>query len=174
MQPFNEPAGNRSYTVTFACLPQTMEQFHSLPEAALTEVYHGAALVIPALCLWNKDKNIAIEMLQFLKGPTPLSAYEIQFISDRLKGKDYLPFSYFSGTLPENNYTPPQPYTLIISENRYSYQEKGYVKLTMQSGGADSPRPLQLRQKPSSGQWFLWEQMLLSDIRQPAAADPWA
>jgi len=42
------------------------------------------------------------------------------------------------------------------------------------SGGADSPRPIKLRKKPSTGQWFLNEIQCLSDIRTPVAADPWA
>ena len=40
--------------------------------------------------------------------------------------------------------------------------------------GADSARQIRLRTKPSTGQWFLWEQFLLSDIRVPVSADPWA
>lgn len=40
-------------------------------------------------------------------------------------------------------------------------------------GGADSPRPVKLRKK-ADGQWCLWEQYLLTDIRQPKADDPWA
>lgn len=39
--------------------------------------------------------------------------------------------------------------------------------------GLDSPRPLKLRQK-GDGRWFLWEQYLLTAIRQPKAEDPWA
>ena len=55
-----------------------------------------------------------------------------------------------------------------------SFDEEGYAKLYLKSSGADSPRPVQLRQKPSSGEWFLWDQMLLSQIREPISADPWA
>jgi len=37
------------------------------------------------------------------------------------------------------------------------------------------PRPIKLRQKPSTGEWFLWEYSSpLSGIRIPAAEDPWA
>ena len=41
--------------------------------------------------------------------------------------------------------------------------------------GADSPRPMKLRQKASTGEWFLWEySSILSGIRIPAAEDPWS
>ena len=44
----------------------------------------------------------------------------------------------------------------------------------MTSGGADNPRPIKLRKKPSTGQWFLNDIQCLSDIRVPVAEDPWA
>ena len=35
--------------------------------------------------------------------------------------------------------------------------------------------PMKLRQKGSTGEWFLWEySSVLSGIRIPAAEDPWA
>ena len=77
------------------------------------------------------------------------------------------------GAVPQNDYTPAEPYTINISENPYSYQEQGYAKLFIQSGGADSPRPVQLR-KAKDGKWYLWEQFLLADIRVPESSDPWA
>ena len=41
-------------------------------------------------------------------------------------------------------------------------------------GGADSPRPIKLRQRGSDGKWFLWEQYLLTGVRTPKPSDPWA
>ena len=65
---------------------------------------------------------------------------------------------------------------MTVFENPYSRDAlaDGYLTLHVRSGGADSPRQIRLRKKPSTGQWFLWEQFLLSDIRVPVAADPWA
>ena len=84
--------------------------------------------------------------------------------------------SYLVGSTPENNYTPVQPYRVIVSENTYSWTQfvDGYLTLYVACSGADSPRPLKLRNKPSTGQWFLWEQQLLTGIRIPQVADPWA
>ena len=49
------------------------------------------------------------------------------------------------------------------------------LRLFIATPGADSPRPIKLRQKPSTGEWFLWEYSSpLSGIRIPAAQDPWA
>lgn len=165
---------NQSWTVSFPNIPVSLAQLRSLPEATLSEPHFAAALLIPALCLWPANESEAQAMMNFLKGPEGLSQREVQFIRERLRGKEYLPSSYFAGTSPANNYEPTQPYTVTVSANPYSYQEQGYAKLYLQSSGADSPRPVQLRHKPSTGEWFLWEQMLLSEIRQPVAADPWA
>ena len=53
--------------------------------------------------------------------------------------------------------------------------EPGYLRVFLKTAGADSPRPMKLRQKASTGEWFLWEySSILSGIRVPAAEDPWA
>ena len=164
---------SKSETFVFASIPTNLDELSSLPEAAMNNPFQAAALTVLALCRYCEDTQMGIEMINFLKGPQPLSAYEIQFLRERLSGKKYVAYSYFMGTTPENNYTPANPLTITISEDPYSYAEDGYAKLVIRSSGADSPRPIKLRRK-GQDQWFLWEQFLLSDIRQPIAADPWA
>jgi len=166
--------GNKSETFTFSALPESAAQLQALPEATLDSPFKTAALTLCALCAYAADKPTGIEMLNFLKGPKPLTPYEISFIDDRLRdGKTYVPFSYFKGATPDNKYTPVEPFTVTISSNPYSDANEGYMKLFLRSGGADSPREVVLRMK-GDGRWFLWDQMLLPDIRQPKAADPWA
>ena len=166
----------QSWMVQFSALPENLEELKLLPEAGLLQPYHTAALTVAALCAYVKNPAAAILMLDYLKGPQPMSTYDKQFLADRLRGKDYLPNSFFSGAVPESGYLPVRPLTLIIMETVHSAAQlsEGYMQLYIQSGGADSPRPVKLRQKPSTGQWFLWEQMLLSDIRQPVSCDSWA
>ncbi len=166
----------REYTVVFSQIPESLEQLTATEQGALTAPEHTAALTVAALCVYPKDRNAALEMLSYLKGPSGLSEYEKQFLADRFRDKDYVPRSFFAGASPANNYTPSQPLTVTLSENPYSRDNlnDGYLKLWVQSGGADSPRQITLRTKPSTGQWFLWEQFLLADIRIPTEADPWA
>ena len=165
--------GNRSVAVVFDDIPQTLATFSALPQAAMQRPSDTAALFIAAMCVYPRDTQTALQMIDVLKGPQPLSGYDKQFIADRMRGKDYVPRSYFVGATPENNYMPTHPYTIMVSENPYSYQEQGYAKLFLKSGGADSPRPIQLRQA-KDGKWYLWEQFLLADIRPTADSDPWA
>ncbi|MBP3633310.1 MAG: hypothetical protein J6J43_01915 [Oscillospiraceae bacterium] len=170
------PAGDQTYTVTLTRLPTDLTQLQQMPEGALRKPEHTAALTVAALCLYPANKEAALEILEYLHGPRGLSAYDKQFLADRFRDKDYVPRSYLSGATPQNDYEPTEPYTVTVFENPYSRDQlaEGYLTLHIRSGGADSPRQIKLRNKPSTGQWFLWEQFLLSDIRKPVSADPWA
>ena len=160
-------------TFTFQSLPETLEQLQALPEAALATPFQTAALTVCALCVYGADKAAGEAMLNWLRGPRPLSGYEISFLNDRFRDGIHVPFSYFKGATPANDYTPAYPFTLDITAGPYADANPGYKKLHIRSGGADSPREIVLRQK-GDGQWFLWEQFLMVGIRQPKSEDPWA
>ncbi len=153
-------------------LPKNLKEMKELSEAALTDPFKTAALTVCAFCAYVEATGPGIEMLNFLKGPQELSLYDKQFIKDRLDGKKYIPYSYFKGAIPENEYSPSKPFIIEVVSNAYSYNDEGYARLYVQSGGADSLRPITLRRK--GDQWFLWDQMILADIRKPRSADPWA
>ena len=55
-----------------------------------------------------------------------------------------------------------------------SFDNENWATMYVTSSGSDNPRPVKLRKKPSTGQWFLNEIQCLSDIRVPTADDPWA
>lgn len=164
---------NKSVKITFGSLPETFESFKALPESAQDTPFKTAALTVLAFCYYPKNKDLSLQMLDFLRGPRALSVMDKQFIADRFRDKDYVPRSYFDGATPENNYQPSEPYTITVSENPYSYQNEGYATLYVTSGGADSPRSVQLR-LAKDGKWYLWEQYLLADIRKPESENPWA
>lgn len=159
---------------TFVALPKSLSEMQALPEASLDTPFQTAALTVCALCAYAGDKETGMEMLNWLRGPRPLNGQEISFLNDRFRGgKTYLPFSYFAGATPDNNYTPGEPFQIVIESSLVSDVEERYKKLFILCGGADSPRPVKLRRK-GDGTWLLWEQYLLTGIRQPKAADPWA
>ena len=170
----NKQQQNREETFTFAELPADLAGLQALPEATLDSPYKTAALVIAALCRFEQDENAVHEMLDFLKGPDSLSDMEKRFLRDRLRGKSYKSFSFFAGATPDNGYVPETPYRITVSSNPYSFAEENWATMYVQSGGADSPRPIRLRKKPSTGQWFLNEIQCLGDIRLPKAEDPWS
>ena len=87
-------SGNKTVEVVFAALPENAAQFKALPQAAMTSPFDTAALTVLALCFYPQDKDASLEMLDFLRGPRPLSTYDKQFIRDRFMDKDYVPRSY--------------------------------------------------------------------------------
>jgi len=145
-----------------------------------TEFYqfsHGMRIV------WSRSGQVFRELtldgvaaMDLLRGPRPMTPYDSQFLRDRLRGKEYLPLAYFDGATPQNGYRPTAPYTLtVLPDQRPQDVEEGYLRVFLQTAGADAPRPVKLRQKPSTGEWFLWEYSSpLSGIRIPASQDPWA
>ncbi|MGN1419401.1 MAG: DUF6935 domain-containing protein [Acutalibacteraceae bacterium] len=159
--------------IVFPSVPETTEQFKALPQAAMSTPFETAAMAVVALSVYPKNKEAAFAMLEVLRGPRPLTNMDKQFIADRFRGKDYIMRSYFDGAVAENDYTPNLPYTVTVSDNPNSYSEQGFAKLFVACGGADSPRPIQLR-KAKDGKWYLWEQFLLTGIRQPESQNPWA
>jgi len=169
-----KPARGRAETFTFSALPMNLAELRALPEASLDSPYKTAALAVAALCRFQEDEAASHEMLDFLKGPDPLSALEKQFLRDRLAGKSYKSFSFFEGTSPDNGYTPSIPYRITVSSDLHSFAEENWATVYVHSSGADAPRPLRLRRKPSTGQWFLNELQCLADIRIPKEEDPWA
>ncbi len=163
-----------SKSVSLPSLPTTLAELQAMPTAGLTDEYAVAALTVAVLCNYEKDPAETIRMMDFLRGPRPLNGIDQQFLRDRLKGRSYIIHSYLKGATPENNYTPTTPYSVEVSENSHSRSEQGYVKLFILSSGADTPRPITLRQKPSTGQWFVWQESILTDVRSPKEKDPWA
>ena len=163
-----------SETISFAALPESLADMQALPEASLDSPYKAAALSVCALCAYAADREIGSEMLNWLRGPAgPMSNADKQFLNERFSDNQYyVPFSFFDGTSPENDYTPSEPFTIQMSTNSYSFQNEGYAVVWIKSSGADSPRQITLRQK--GNQWFLWQQMLLAGIRKPKSQDPWA
>ena len=161
-------------TFVFRSVPKTLEELKALPEASLDTPFKAAALAILALCNYKDNEEEMYKMLDFLNGPEAVTPFTKQFIRDRLKGKEYVVTSFFKGADKANGYTPSEPYTIDVSSNPYSFDNENYATLWLTSAGADSPRPIALRLKPSTGEWFIREIQCLSDIRVPDNLDPWA
>ena len=156
-------------------MPKTLEEMLSLPEAQLHSPEAVAGLTVAALNVYPENKEECFRMLDYLRGPRPLSNFEKQFIRDRfMDGHDYIPRAYLVGASPGNNYTPQRPFRIDIRPSASQIAEEGYKKFDVYTAGADTPRPVTLRYKPSTDQWFLWEQSLLVQVKTPVKDDPWA
>lgn len=161
--------------VILQTVPTNFESFKALA-GEWRQPEQLCALFLCALALFDRDPGSGTAAMNLLRGPRPMTPYDRQFLRDRLRGKPYLPFAYFDGATPENGYRPREPYALqVLEDPRPQDLEPGYLRLFLRTAGADAPRPMKLRLKTSTGQWFLWEySSILSGIRLPAAEDPWA
>ena len=156
-------------------IPENLQEFEVLA-AKGQQPECICALFLCALALFERDKEAGTAAMNLLRGPKPMTPYDCQFLRDRLRGKSYLPLAYFEGATPGNNYQPRVPYILnVLADPRPQDIEPGYLRVFLTTSGADSPRPMKLRQKVSTGEWFLWEySSILSGIRIPVAEDSWA
>ena len=153
-------------------IPENLQEFEVLA-AKGQQPECICALFLCALALFERDKEAGTAAMNLLRGPKPMTPYDCQFLRDRLRGKSYLPLAYFEGATPGNNYQPRVPYMLnVLADPRPQDVEPGYLRVFLTTSGADSPRPMKLRQKVSTGEWFLWEySSILSGIRIPVAED---
>ena len=156
-------------------IPESLQEFEALAAGQRTPE-KISALFLCALSLFDRNMADGVSAMNLIRGPKPMTPYDAQFLRDRLRGKAYLPLAYFEGATPQNGYKPNAPYVLnVLSDPRPQDIEPGYLRVFLKTAGADSPRPMKLRQKASTGEWFLWEySSILSGIRIPAAEDPWA
>ena len=178
LKDIKKAAGTKKYSYTFRKKPETLEELKALPEASLKDPAAVAALIVLALDRYGTDRQACVDMMNFLKGPEPFSEMERQQVNNQfMDGRNYILRSYMKGATPENNYTPQDPIVIEPFENPYSRESysQGYIKIFLNSGGADSPRYVVLRNKPSTGQWFANQYLgILTGIRIPKEQDKWA
>ncbi len=163
-------------------LPAAMEEFLSLRDTLAGEPEGGAALLVTSMVVYTVEPELGIDMFtaaldrsQLMekpggyKGFAPISSF-MSYLKNYLAPKPYLAASYIAGTGPENGYElPPPPLTVHVSRNPYSLQSNGDIKVFIECSGADSPRPVILRQN-NRGVWKAVNvNSLFVGIRPPAA-----
>ena len=68
------------YQITWNELPKNLEEMQALPQADLKTPEGTAALAVAALAVFPTNREECYRMLNFLRGPRPLSVFEQQFI----------------------------------------------------------------------------------------------
>ena len=62
----------------FGTIPASLDALKALPEASLQSPFATAALTVLALCNFGTNEQESVRMLNFLKGPQPLTNYDIK------------------------------------------------------------------------------------------------
>lgn len=155
---------------TFEQLPKNSDEISKIVD--FKDEKYVAALFLATFVTHLNDSEEAIKMVNVLKGPQPLSDSEISFFNDQMEYKPHLHKAYFEGATPENNYTPDEPLSVIIYDDKIKPSEEGYIRVFVEIKGADNPRYIKLRQK--GDEWFIWEYYgILMSIKSAAESDPW-
>ena len=168
-----ERTGERTTPAEFPALPVTYAELAASPYNDLRTPVNTAALFVVALNAYGHNRDEAIAMINYLRGPNPMSADDVRLLDEALVQKDTagcLAKSYLAGAVPENGYTPSQPYTIFVIDNPYTYLDtnvvREYAHLLVRCGGDDTPRAVTMR-KSGNGLWHLWEHALFDDITPP-------
>ena len=168
-------ASIRRKEIRIDTLPRNVEELLSSPSFDQKNEYAVAAYTVAALLRYTADKEDGKAMIDLLNGPEAPSNLDLQMMDERIGESDERIRSYFKGATPGNDYTPSLPYRVEVLEYKSSRDVENYLYLYLPSGGADEPRQIQLRKKPSTGEWFIWEfRGLLMDVRIPVSQDGWA
>ena len=165
---------DKEIVYTFDKIPEVKEDIADI-EKYLKEESFAPAFFVLTMCNFEKNSEFCYEVLELLNGPRDVSPLDRSYYKDRfMDGKFYKPFSYIEGATPENNYTPNVPYVIHVYEDPNGVREEGYKNFLMSSSGSDHKRKVTVRLKPSTGNWYLVDEMLLADIRIPVKDNEWA
>lgn len=160
--------------VTITNMPQTIDEFSSLSQQNNTPE-GTVAMTIVAMWIYAEDQDLGQKAMSVIAHPevqnpgqkgvngVQLRNIDLQRMKDRIKGKRYMPQSYFKGTTPPQ-YNATAPYTVETFTNPHSNIGKGALKVMVYCNGAASPRPVTVQ--PSNGVWKVKEwSSLLSAVK---------
>ena len=161
--------GDRTISAEFSVLPVTLAELTASPYNDLRTPMNTAVLFVVALNVYNRDRDESIAMINYLRGPNPLNSDDISFLDGHMaqNNKDgYLSRSYLSGAVPQNGYTPSQPYTIATTDNPYTYYDRGDATVFVHCGGDSGPRSITMR-KSADSLWHLGTLSLLDSVQSP-------
>lgn len=144
-------------------IPHTLAKFLELRNQIATKPQGAAVMMLVAMRIYQQYPVEGMKCLTaactnplVVPATTNPGAYEgyvmgnISELKLKLANLSYLPFVYYQGASPKNNYTPAAPpYNVEMSVNLYSYIESNdgssRIKVYVNTQGADSPRPVTTR-----------------------------
>ncbi|MBW2255929.1 MAG: hypothetical protein JRI25_15205 [Deltaproteobacteria bacterium] len=132
---------------------------------------------LDATLLWangdEADRALAVEVIQYLTIPLkdepdwPKRPTNQTFVQ-QMEEKPYIFRSYAVGATPENEYAmDPADWKLNVRRIEAPADDRG-TRVEIISGGADSPRPIYMKQSEQTGLWYVnvWANTYVG-IRKP-------
>lgn len=163
-----DTSGDTIYVVEMSAIPFNVTRFKEV-QAQIGNTPHGAAaMLIVGLTVYQEyngegerclitavDENLKVESTQFAYEGFRLMDTERYLIQTQIRDKptSMLGWIYYKGAAPNNGYTPTAPpYRIEFETTQFSIDDNGEWRLYTRTQGADSPRPVRVRQL-SNGQW---------------------
>lgn len=84
--------------VTLTAFPAGIAEFKAAAQMGLSAPENTCALFLYAPELYIKNNDEGVEAMNMLRGPRPMTPYDVQF----LRGREYLPRAYFNGATPQS------------------------------------------------------------------------
>lgn len=163
--------------VTVDKLPTSTEEFIQFRDKMATTPEGGAVAFIVASMLYSQNPTmgrecviIQTDMGQLEQSNSGYKGYNLtssnNFQLKQIDGRKHIPFSYAQGTTNENGYQLPSG-PIKIKIERVTDAGNGMKKVFVWSTGADSARPITLKQN-DKGMWKAWEfSSIMVAVRPP-------
>ena len=115
------------------------------------------------------------DMLNYLRGPRPMSPMDVQFMDDRFRGDGKkIPFSYFEGANPGNNYKPTEPMSIQIRNRPIPSIPTAMLGSTSAAAARIARGKSSSARKKAAANGSFWEQQVMVGIKPAKEDDPWA
>ena len=145
------------YAPAYSGLPANYAEFRDRCQSACQSPYGAAKMYFDAVfCYMDpRTRSEASKMLRFImheKQGWERSPNFSMFAQRMRDPKQHIFRSFAEGTSPENDYSmDPNNYQLMMGE---LVEDAGYMRLFLYSSGADSPRPIWVKQF-DDGLWYV-------------------
>ncbi|MCZ2355260.1 MAG: hypothetical protein LC115_01010 [Bacteroidia bacterium] len=170
-------SANAQKVISVDKLPTSTEEFIKFRDGIAQTPEGGAAAFIVASILYAQNPAmgrecviIQTDMNQLQQSNSGYKGYNLtssnDFLLKQLDSRKHIPNSYVQGTSNESGYTLPAG-ALKIKIERTAKTDDGKTKVFVWSTGADSARPITLKQN-DKGVWKAFEfSSLMVGVRQP-------
>ncbi len=168
---------NAQKTITVDKLPSSTDEFIQFRDKIATTPEGGTVAFIVACMLYSQNPTmgrecviIQTDMSQLSQSNSGYKGYNLTSSNDfqlkQIDNKKYIPFSYVQGTTQENGYQLPGG-SIKIKIDRVADAGNGMKKVFVWSTGADSSRPITLKQN-DKGVWKAYEfSSIMVGVRPP-------
>ena len=168
------PDSSYDYAPTYNGLPSNYAEFRDRCQTACQSPYGAAKMYFDAVfCYMDpRTRSEGSKMLRFIMHEKQGWERSPNFstLAQRMRDKKYQHIfrSFAEGTAPENDYSmDPNNYRLMMGE---LVEEVGYLRLFLYSSGADSPRPIWVKQF-DDGLWYVINVVsTYAGVREPYSA----